>query len=332
MKKFDPEKELSKVQNNKHSYVNASKLSNMYIPILVIACGVLSIVGITFSANLVSDDRTSYKVRIDIIGGDEETFTRNVLEGAYSATVPTNGAMGEINCSSGSLNFDPLTSTISSPYVNQDTNCIITLNETNKKIAVDSLYSISDGDGISYYYKADATNNYVKINDMLFRIVRVNGDGTLRLMYSDVVLSTNYGSFNEYLDSDLEKVLNTWFDETFNGESYLVEGEFDYLNDIDLELDHLLNINGYILAKVGTLSAREATIISEGVTSNYLNTVNGFLLMNPNGTDNVWAFRNGKVISVSRNDTLSVRPVINVKANIVEGNGTQGNPYLIEED
>ena len=38
MKKFDPDKELSKVQNKNQSNFNASKINNMYVPILVIAC------------------------------------------------------------------------------------------------------------------------------------------------------------------------------------------------------------------------------------------------------------------------------------------------------
>ena len=45
------------------------------------------------------------------------------------------------------------------------------------------MYASSDNDGTSYYYRGAVAGNYVKMADKFWRIIRVNGDGTLRLIY-----------------------------------------------------------------------------------------------------------------------------------------------------
>ncbi len=332
MKKFDPDKELAKMQNKNQSIFNASKINNMYVPILVIACSILSFVGITFSANLVEDNKAEYNVEVTVMGDEEYTYTKTVKEGAFSDTINTNGSIGNINCTSGNLNFDPLTSRIYSPYLSQNTTCYIVLTETTNNINVDELVPIADGDGTSYYYKGDAYNNYIIVKDMAFRIVRINGDGSLRLVLNDVVLSSSYGTNNEYLGSNLQKVLENWYDSNFKDESYLIEWEFSYLNSVDFSIEDLRNDDGYIQTKVGTLSVSEAYVINKDVENSYLNTPNGFLLMNPNGIDEVWAFKNNKITSVSKNAVLNVRPVINIRTDNITGSGTKADPYVVEED
>ena len=48
---------------------------------------------------------------------------------------------------------------------------IISLKD-NKNINIDEVTPISDNIGTSYYYKADAKNNYIKVGNKLFRIIR----------------------------------------------------------------------------------------------------------------------------------------------------------------
>ena len=46
------------------------------------------------------------------------------------------------------------------------------------------LYKGFDDDGISYYYRGNVNNNWVKFGGFLWRIIRINGDGSIRMMYS----------------------------------------------------------------------------------------------------------------------------------------------------
>ena len=53
------------------------------------------------------------------------------------------------------------------------------------------MYATNDNDGKTYYYRGSVAGNYVKFNDYYWRIVRVNGDGTVRLIYDGTKLYQN---------------------------------------------------------------------------------------------------------------------------------------------
>ena len=48
----------------------------------------------------------------------------------------------------------------------------------------DGLYAADDDDGTSYYYRGAVRNNYVSFAGFMWRIIRRNGDGSIRLIYS----------------------------------------------------------------------------------------------------------------------------------------------------
>ena len=48
----------------------------------------------------------------------------------------------------------------------------------------DGLYAADDDDGNSYYYRGAVRNNYVSFAGFMWRIIRRNGDGSIRLIYS----------------------------------------------------------------------------------------------------------------------------------------------------
>ena len=52
--------------------------------------------------------------------------------------------------------------------------------------ANDSMYG-----GVSYYWRGAVTNNYVKFGGYCWRIIRINGDGTMRLIYDGTTCHAN---------------------------------------------------------------------------------------------------------------------------------------------
>ncbi len=46
------------------------------------------------------------------------------------------------------------------------------------------LYKTEDNDGESYFYRGDVKNNNVKFADFYWKIIRINGDGSIRLVYN----------------------------------------------------------------------------------------------------------------------------------------------------
>ncbi len=47
----------------------------------------------------------------------------------------------------------------------------------------EGVFALEDDYGTSYYYRGAVENNYVKFGDYYWRIVRINGDGSLRIIY-----------------------------------------------------------------------------------------------------------------------------------------------------
>lgn len=332
MKKFDVENELKKVKSNK-KISNNSRMSNMFVPLLVVACCSLALVGVAFSSKLTNDSLEKHNITIEIIGGKDERYTKEVYQGAFRDSLEGNGTFGSMTCLSGNLTYDPFTETISSPYVNEDIKCVLSfMDDGTKNIEFGKLNSISDNFGTSYYYKADAKNNYVRINNLMFRIVRINGTGSIRLVLNKEIGNVTYGNTVNFYSSNVYKELLNWYDANLKGIDYIVEDEFDDSNYEGYFTNDLIVDKTFTLAKVGTLNVREVAIITEGVEgSNYLDSKDGIYLMNGHGYDMVHFYKEGNFGLVNPNTTLSVRPVINISGVELVGQGTLDNPYTIEK-
>ncbi len=64
---------------------------------------------------------------------------------------------------------------------------------TNAATTDEGVYKVSDGmyGGYSYYWRGAVTNNYVKFANKCWRIVRINGDGSMRLIYDGATCHAN---------------------------------------------------------------------------------------------------------------------------------------------
>ena len=60
-----------------------------------------------------------------------------------------------------------------------------------------------------YVYKGDATNNYIKYANMMWRILRTNVDGSLEIILDDSINALAWDvKTKNYVDSDIHKYLN----------------------------------------------------------------------------------------------------------------------------
>ena len=68
-------------------------------------------------------------------------------------------------------------------------------NYTSNIISYDAsevgLYASTDNDGDTYYYRGSVGGNYVKFNNMYWRVIRVNGDGSIRMIYDGTSAHSN---------------------------------------------------------------------------------------------------------------------------------------------
>ncbi len=82
----------------------------------------------------------------------------------------------------------------------------------------EGVYRVSDGmyGGYSYYWRGAATTNYVKFAGKCWRIVRINGDKTMRLIYDGATCHANGTS-----TTDSIAVASTAYNSSYNKSEYV---------------------------------------------------------------------------------------------------------------
>ena len=77
------------------------------------------------------------------------------------------------------------------------------------------LCKAKDAYGDSFYYRGNVTNNYVKFAGFYWRIIRINGDGTVRVIYDGTSAHAN-GESNED-----RQIGTTAFNSSYNDNAYV---------------------------------------------------------------------------------------------------------------
>ncbi len=82
----------------------------------------------------------------------------------------------------------------------------------------EGVYRVSDGmyGGTSYYWRGAATTNYLQFGGYCWRIVRINGDGTIRLIYDGTTCHNN-----GEVTTDSIAVANTVYNPNYNRSEYI---------------------------------------------------------------------------------------------------------------
>ncbi len=193
--------------------------------ILVSVLGVITsilVLGNLVSNKLLKEERTLYTFKrnqtLAVYIQDENRETG--YSKSNSTKFPTDGYILNLEKSSctngGTLSQDSYTKkvSISVDYQNNcllyfdklQTNVTTTLEKLNKVVksgnpnfalasttdeTADGLYAMEDDYGTSYYYRGAVEDNYVKFAGFYWRIIRVNGDGSLRIIYDGTEAHTN---------------------------------------------------------------------------------------------------------------------------------------------
>lgn len=230
----------------------------------------------------------------------------------------------------------------------------------------EGLISDIDDYGSTYYFRGDIKTNYVDFADQMWRIIRINGDGTVKLILNgttDTVQSfyqNTEGEFYKFEESNIQSYLNSWYE--FNLTSYDNYIAIDkYCNDYTTtnETDHIYNsyvrnitdkiptfncLGEKVGTKIGLITADE--VIYAGGSYQTENT--SYYLYNGDITDGWWTMTPATGTETSMNPFIvnatgsidntiagsynrSIRPVISLIKDIsVTGAGTEENPYKLE--
>ena len=228
-------------------------------------------------------------------------------------------------------------------------------------IADEGLISSTDDDGTTYYFRGNVANNYVTFAGLTWRIVRINGDGSVRLILNDVADTlANYNTENEsyetFNQTDLFTSLTTYYDSTLSSyDSYIANTRFcsesgktdntynAYTRIVTNQIPTFNCLGERYTSKIGILSVDE--IVFAGALYGKENT--DYYLYNEE-IENLWwtsslsksdeehfypflVNEKGELVdNINGSLYRNFRPVISLNRNvIVTGSGTIDNPYTV---
>ena len=189
------------------------------------------------------------------------------------------------------------------------------------------------------YFTGSANTNYLEYSNILWRIIKVNGDNSLTAISEYSITSLAHGKNTSFKDSRI----NTWLNTTTSEYSGILEKSLNnietYLqktetcNDTYNELSNDLCKNVTTDAYFSLLSIPD--YLNTGSKDSYLNNNEYFYLGNNNDEDKTWYVNDdGKATPNVGDEIIGIRPVITIKANIdyISGTGTKEDPYKIEKE
>ena len=147
-----------------------------------------------------------------VIYADVSKIANDAMDASFNGTVSADANQGNIaKITLTSLNLSPSNGTPNFTKTSID-------DKTN------GIYSSEDDLGTSYYFRGNVTNNYVKFANKYWRIIRINGDGTIRMIYAGTSdhandMSIGTSAFN-----------SSNGDNTYVGYMYGTEGATTYAN------------------------------------------------------------------------------------------------------
>ena len=230
----------------------------------------------------------------------------------------------------------------------------------------EGLIKKSTEHGSEYYFRGNISNNYVSFANLLWRIVKINEDNTVKLVLdntteslvamnnqeqvgnTDFLMSNAYQNltnwYNTYLLSYDDYIASTYycFDNSVSTDEM---GQINYLSDIRLFTDYLPNTvcSGLnVSAKIALLTADEVMMAGATNTGNnsyylYLNGLQAsWWTMTPNKKENnvlsyITVSKDGALTKdVSETSGLFLRPSITItRKTIATGSGTIDDSYVL---
>lgn len=165
-----------------------------------------------------------------------------------------------------------------------------TKSQVGEEIATtdEGLIESTDDSGTFYYFRGKVENNYVSFADLTWRIVKINSDGSVKLILDDYTKTTaNFYEDNsevsaeeklDFSQNNMTEVLNTWFQDNLKDfENNIISNKYclddsiaNEENDTNYYAGNFRLLNDYTVSntclgtnytsKIGLLSADEVVL------------------------------------------------------------------------
>lgn len=185
-----------------------------------------------------------------------------------------------------------------------------------------------------YYFYENSGNNYIKYSNLIWRIIKVNSDGTVTLVLNNPITVLANGENKDYKNSYINEWLNNQneintgiFEQKLNNPSEFLIPSTTCIDEIEsvksITCKETFNDS---LITIPSLNDYANT----GSSKSFMNSEEVFYLSNSNKQNQSWYVdETGKVDTTNKNSIIGVKPVITLKKTItiLKGNGSKEEPY-----
>lgn len=191
----------------------------------------------------------------------------------------------------------------------------------------------------NYYFEGTDVNNYLNYSNLTWRIIRVNSNDTVTVVLNNSITSLAAGPSKTYTDSYINMWLNT-SDKDYTG---ILENSLNktndyltYTNTCTDTVDDTKNITCkevYGETRITVPSLND--YVNTGGQKGFMNNNEYYYLINTNKEGKLWYIDDNGVSNTSDgSDIIGIKPVITIKKSVKRlfGDGSQNNPYIIEEE
>ena len=205
-----------------------------------------------------------------------------------------------------------------------------------KDIVGKTEFGTEEEDGLisssgNYIYKGDVKNNYLRYNNMLWRIVRINQDNSIDIILDDYMNILPWNSkISTFAESDIYKYLNNDFikllDEDLLNKTSFCTDKIDDLTKITCEGQ---NTDSYVkLLDV----ANFLNSVNNGKT--YLVNKDEIMWLADYSNDKIWHTNGYNVSQSDVNSFYEIRPMVRLKSTTLykEGDGSKEKPYVVDNE
>ena len=225
----------------------------------------------------------------------------------------------------------------------------------------EGLIASQDDDGTTYYFRGATSNNYVSFANLMWRIIRINGDGSVRLILNDVAdLLVNYNAeaenYEDLEETDIYASLNDYYESYLsNYDSYIANTRFcsesgktdqtynAYTRIVTNQIPTFNCLGNRFTSKIGLMTVDEVVfaggLYEEENTNYYLynEDIDNLWWTSSLSTNSESAFypflvdASGELVDdVDGSLYRNFRPVISLNRTvIVSGTGTVNDPYVV---
>ncbi len=204
---------------------------------------------------------------------------------------------------------------------------------------VDKLYSfVKRNTDESNYYKGKDINNYVQFSGMLWQIINVNEDNSVRIILANASSNVTFGKAEKFTDTNIYRWLTKeFYPHLENSKKYIVPDAKWCSNNTIYDLTDIPEeCNGeQFTGPIGLINIKD--LVNTSINrSSFLKVRQYYWSLDTINSDNaniIYATDYNGFLRYGTNLFSAVKPVINLSKDvyIMNGNGTVDNPYKLND-